>query len=77
MASVPGRFELIFTPTHGSWLNLVESFFSKIARTLLRGIQVDSKEELKMRIEQWLKEINQEPVVFRRKYRLDAIEIAS
>lgn len=77
LASVPGRFEFVFTPTHGSWLNLIESFFSKMARTLLRGIRVKSKEELKMRIEQWLNEINQEPVVFRWKYGLDAIDAAS
>jgi transposase len=25
-----GRFEFIFTPKHGSWLNLVEGFFSKL-----------------------------------------------
>jgi transposase len=27
-----GRFEFTFTPKHGSWLNLVEGFFSKLAR---------------------------------------------
>ena len=27
-----GRFEFAFTPTHGSWLNLIEGFFSKFAR---------------------------------------------
>ena len=27
------RFEFTFTPKHGSWLNLVESFFSKLARS--------------------------------------------
>lgn len=77
LASVPSRFEFVFTPTHGSWLNLIESFFSKMARTLLRGIRVESKDELKMRIEKWLNEINQDPVVFRWKYGLDAIDIAS
>jgi transposase len=77
LATIPNRFEFIFTPTHGSWLNLIESFFSKMARTLLRGIRVESKEELKARIEKWLKEINQDPVVFRWKYGLDAIDIAS
>jgi transposase len=77
LASVPSRFEFVFTPTHGSWLNLIESFFSKMARTLLRGIRVESKEELKARIEKWLEEINQDPVVFRWKYGLDAIDIAS
>ena len=32
LASVPGRFEFVFTPKHGSWLNLVEGFFSKLTR---------------------------------------------
>ena len=33
LASQPvGRFEFTFTPKHGSWLNLVEGFFSKLAR---------------------------------------------
>jgi hypothetical protein len=27
-----GRFEFTFTPKHGSWLNLIEGFFSKLAR---------------------------------------------
>ena len=31
LASQPaGRFEFVFTPKHGSWLNLVEGFFSKL-----------------------------------------------
>ena len=38
-----GRFEFIFTPKHGSWLNLVEGFFSKLARSVLRHIRVASK----------------------------------
>jgi transposase len=44
------RFEFTFTPTHGSWLNLVEGFFSKLARSVLRHIRVASKQELKDRI---------------------------
>jgi transposase len=47
----PNRFEFTFTPKHGSWLNLIESFFGKVARTLLRGIRVSSADELKARIE--------------------------
>jgi len=34
-----GRFEFTFTPTHGSWLNLIEGFFSKFARSVLRHIR--------------------------------------
>jgi transposase len=72
LATRPNRFEFVFTPKHGSWLNLVESFFGKLARTMLRGIRVDSKEELRRRIEQHLADLNEAPVVFRWKYRLDS-----
>jgi transposase len=68
LKSVPGRFDFTFTPKHGSWLNLIECFFSKMARTLLRGIRVKSKEELKKRILLWVEEINQVPVPFRWTY---------
>jgi transposase len=74
--SVPGRFEFIFTPKHGSWLNLIETFFSKMARTMLRGIRVASKGELKDRIVKYLEEINQAPVIFRWRYGLDSISVA-
>src|SRR5580658_6607780 len=37
------RFEFTFTPKHGSWLNLVEGFFSKLARSVLRHLRVTSK----------------------------------
>ena len=29
------RFEFTFTPEHGSWLNLIAGFFSKLARSVL------------------------------------------
>lgn len=73
LKSVPNRFEFIFTPTHGSWLNMIETFFSKMSRSFLRGIRVDSIEELKKRIELYLKEINEMPVIFKWKYKLDTI----
>jgi hypothetical protein len=38
-----GRFTFVFTPRHGSWLNLVEGFFSKMARSVLRRIRVPQK----------------------------------
>ena len=71
LGTVPNRFEFVFTPTHGFWLNLVESFFSKLARTLLRGIRADSPEELAARIVQHLDALNQDPVVFTWTYGLD------
>jgi transposase len=73
LATVPNRFEFTFTPKHGSWLNLIEIFFSKLARTLLRGIRVDSKSELKERILAYLTELNETPVVFRWKYGMDEV----
>lgn len=42
----PGRFVFVFTPKHGSWLNLIESFFGKMTRQCLKGIRVESKQEL-------------------------------
>jgi transposase len=75
LAGVPNRFEFVFTPKHGSWLNLIESFFGKMARTMLRGIRVASKVELKQRIEKYLAEVNEAPIVFRWKYGLDSISV--
>jgi transposase len=73
LATVPGRFEFVFTPKHGSWLNLIEVFFSKLARTILRGIRVASKAELEQRILAYLSELNETPVIFRWKYGLDDV----
>jgi len=69
--TVPGRFLFVFTPPHGSWLNLIENQFSKMTRTMLRGIRVASKQELIDRIHQYFEEINAAPVAFRWKYKMD------
>lgn len=76
LATVPGRFEFVFTPKHGSWLNMVEGFFSKMTRQMLRGIRVKSKEELTNRIYKYFAEINEEPLVFHWKYNLDDIDVS-
>lgn len=70
LESIPNRFEFVFTPKHGSWLNLIESFFSKMARGFLRGIRVSSLEVLKERIEKFIEEVNKNPVIFRWKYKM-------
>ena len=72
LATKPNRFIYVHTPKHGSWLNLIETFFSKIARTFLKYIRVESKAELKARILKGIAEINAEPVVHRWK-KFDAI----
>jgi transposase len=66
-----GRFSFVFTPKHASWLNLVEGFFSKMARSILRHIRVASKAELKARILAYLEDINAEPVVHTWTYKID------
>lgn len=76
LATIPGRFEFVFTPKHGSWLNMVEGFFSKTTRQMLRGIRVKTKDELVSRIYQYFSEINEEPVVFHWKYNLDDIDVS-
>ena len=64
LKTVPNRFIYVHTPKHGSWLNLVESLFSKMARTFLKYIRVESKAELKERILKWVSEVNEAPVVY-------------
>ena len=73
LKTVPNRFEFIFTPKHGSWLNLIECFFARMAKTVLRGIRVGSKQELADRIRLFLDEVNETPVQYRWKYGLEEL----
>ena len=72
LATKPNRFKYVLTPTHGSWLNIVETLFGKMARTFLRRIRVNSWEELRERILKGIEEINADPVVHRWK-KFDAL----
>ena len=65
LATRPNRFIYVHTPKHGSWLNLIETLFSKMARTFLKNIRVNSVNELRQRILKGIDEINEEPVVHR------------
>lgn len=71
LATMPGRFVFVFTPKHGSWLNMIEGFFGKMTRQMLKGIRVSSKQELVDRIYQYFDEVNETPVVYHWKYRMD------
>ena len=71
LETVPDKFEFIFTPKHASWLNIIESFFSKMVRSLLRGIRVESMKELRERISQYIDQINEKPVIFTWKYKME------
>ena len=70
-----GRFVFVFTPTHGSWLNLIESFFSKMTKQMLKGIRVKTKEELAERIYLYFDEVNADPVVYHWTYKLEEITV--
>src|SRR3984957_13214497 len=71
LATQPARrFAFTFTPKHGSWLNLIEGFFSKFARSVLRHIRVASKQELKERIMLGIKDVNRYPVIHTWSYKL-------
>ena len=76
LATHPNRFKFTFTPKHASWLNFIESFFGKMARTCLRGLRVRSKEELVNHINRWIMQVNAEPVIYRWKWKLEDIESA-
>ena len=71
LASVPNRFHFVFTPKHASWLNIIESLFSKMARSMLRGIRVASKDELKSRIDEYFDYLNKKPTILTWKYKMD------
>ena len=75
LATMANRFEFVFTPKHGSWLNVVESFFAKLANTLLRGMRVESKAELRQRIERYIDRLNEDPVVFKWTYKMDETSV--
>lgn len=65
LATRPNRFEFVFTPKHGSWLNLVELFFAKLTQQFLRHLRVASVAEFEARLLQYLDQVNQDPVPFR------------
>lgn len=71
LATMPGRFAFVFTPKHGSWLNMIEGFFGKMTRQMLRGIRVSSKQELIDRIYKYFDEVNEIPIVYHWKYHME------
>jgi transposase len=62
------RVHLHFTPTHASWLNQVELFFSILERRLLRRGEFSSADELAGRIIAFIKDYNRRAAPFRWTY---------
>jgi transposase len=54
-----------FTPTHASWLNLIECWFSILARGALRGASFTSPKQLRGAIDHFIQSYNQRAVPFR------------
>ena len=73
----PNRFVFVFTPTHASWLNLIEMFFAKLAKQCLRGIRVATVDELEARILQYIAWLNEDPVPFRWQWTIKSAEKAT
>ena len=71
LARKPNRFAFVCTPVHAAWLHLIELFFAKLANQCLRGIRVESAEELDTRLQHDLDWVNPDPVPFRGTWRLE------
>jgi transposase len=48
------RIRFVYTPKHCSWLNEVERWFSKLARSLLRRGSFSSREDLAIQIRAYI-----------------------
>lgn len=71
LSTMPSRFIFIFTPKHESWLNMIEGFFGKMTRQMLKRIRVSSKQELINRIYKYFDEVDEVPEVYHWKYKMD------
>ena len=68
-----GCFKLVYTPKHDSWLNMIVNFLRKMTKQMLRGIRVNSKQELADWIYDYFDEVNREFVIDDWKYKMDEI----
>jgi transposase len=58
------RFQLHFTPTYSSWLNLVERWFAELTTKWLKRGSHRSVAELEQSIQAWIETWNQQPRPF-------------
>ena len=57
-----GRFEWVYTPRHGSWLNMAELEFAALRKQCL-GRRLGTMEELRAEVEAWQDKRNEREVV--------------
>lgn len=67
LASHP-RFTVTYTPKHASWLNMIELFFSILARRLLRRGEFGSRQDLADKLLTFIKVYNRTAKPFRWTY---------
>jgi transposase len=53
-----------FTPTHASWLNMIECWFSILVRAALRGASFTSPQQLREAIDNFIQKYNQAAIPF-------------
>jgi transposase len=58
------RFQVHFTPTYGSWINLVERWFAEITNKRIRRGVFRSGKELEVAIREYIAVHNQDPKPF-------------
>jgi len=70
-----GRIKFHFTPTHASWLNQIELWFSILSRKVLKRGIFSSREDLVERVMKFIEEYNQETRPFKWTYRGDPLKV--
>lgn len=70
------RFKIHHTPTHASWLNQIELFFSILGRRLLRRGEFQSIDELVHRISAFITDYNHKAKPFRWTYDAKPLQAA-
>jgi len=62
------RFEVHYTPKHGSWLNQAEIAINMFARQCLGKTRIPSKDILIKKTAQWIRYINEKQVIIKWKF---------
>ena len=75
LKSRKGRIQFHFTPTHASWLNQIELWFSILTRKVLKRGIFRSKEELVKRILNFIEDYNKQAKPFRWTYTGEPLRI--
>ncbi|MBK5228215.1 MAG: IS630 family transposase [Actinobacteria bacterium] len=76
LACRPGRFVIHHTPTHASWLNQVELFFSILGRRLVRRGEFSSVEDLVAKVVAFIEHYNLSAKPFRWTYEGKPLRVA-